>query len=132
MTTKPSGGHGGEKEFDPLDEIIRNFNEHHFQGWEATPEEQKVKFIKLKEAIESHPDFEAKYQNNSDEHNKQRAFDEILKHVMMNFRDEARSRAREEFEKDIELYKMYSKDEAFHAAMKNSLQSMLSEKSKGA
>ena len=51
---------------------------------------------------------------------------------MMNFRDEARSRAREEFEKDIELYKMYSKDEAFHAAMKNSLQSMLSEKSQGA
>lgn len=128
----PRSGHAEEKEYDPLDEIIRNFNEHHFQGWEATPEEQKVKFIKLKEAIESHPDFKAKYQNNSDEHNKQRAFDEILKHVMMNFRDEARSRAREEFEKDIELYKMYSKDEAFHAAMKNSLQSMLSEKSQGA
>jgi hypothetical protein len=32
---------------DPLDEIIKAFNERWFQGWEATPEEQRVKFIHI-------------------------------------------------------------------------------------
>ena len=41
----PSRNWGGDKEEDPLDEIIRTFNERWLQGWSATPEEQRVKFI---------------------------------------------------------------------------------------
>ena len=30
------GAHGGEKELNPLDEIVRTFNERWFQDWSAT------------------------------------------------------------------------------------------------
>ena len=33
----PRGAHGGDKQLDPLDEIVRSFNERWFQGWSATP-----------------------------------------------------------------------------------------------
>ncbi|UWN48578.1 hypothetical protein ASALC70_00763 [Alcanivorax sp. ALC70] len=62
----PRGAHGGDKQLDPLDEIVRSFNERWFQGWSATPEEQKVKFINIAESIRQHPDFKAKYQDNPD------------------------------------------------------------------
>ena len=39
-----AGGDDGEK--DPLDEIVKQFNEHWFKGWNATPDEQKAKIIK--------------------------------------------------------------------------------------
>jgi type I restriction enzyme R subunit len=35
----------GEK--DTLEEIIRSFNERWFQGWSATPEEQRIKFVDI-------------------------------------------------------------------------------------
>ncbi|GAM72591.1 type I restriction-modification system [Vibrio sp. JCM 19236] len=66
----PRGGHGEGEETDPLDEIIKNFNERWFQGWSATPEEQKVKFINIVESIKKHPDFEVKYKDNPDPHNR--------------------------------------------------------------
>ncbi len=34
-----------EEEKDPLDEIIMAFNERWFHGWDATPEDQRVKFV---------------------------------------------------------------------------------------
>ncbi|MEK2508429.1 hypothetical protein AAAA03_19540, partial [Providencia stuartii] len=41
---------------DSLIKIIRTFNERWFQGWSATPEEQKVKFVNIAESIRNHPD----------------------------------------------------------------------------
>lgn len=79
----PRGAYGGEKQKDPLDDIIRTFNERWFQDWSATPEEQKVKFINIAESIRQHPDFEAKYQNNPDPHNRELAFEKMLKDVML-------------------------------------------------
>ncbi len=52
----PRGAHD-EPEQDPLDLIIRSFNERWFQGWEATPEEQRVKFVNIANSIRQHPDF---------------------------------------------------------------------------
>ena len=43
----PRGAHGGTEEEDPLDAIIKGFNERWFHGWEATPEDQRVKFIQV-------------------------------------------------------------------------------------
>lgn len=40
----PIGAHGGEIEKSPLDKIIKAFNERWFLGWDATPEDQRVKF----------------------------------------------------------------------------------------
>lgn len=107
----PRGGHGGGDERDPLDDIIKNFNERWFQGWSATPEEQKVKFINIAESIKQHPDFEAKYQNNPDPHNRELAFEKMLKEVMLARRKD-----------ELELYKLFAGDPAFKASWMQSMQ----------
>lgn len=106
----PRGGHGDD-ERDPLDEIIRNFNERWFQGWSATPEEQKVKFINIAESIRNHPDFDAKYKDNPDPHNRDLAFEKMLKEVMLARRKD-----------ELELYKLFAGDSAFKASWTQSMQ----------
>ena len=102
QSPNPRGAHGGGEETGSLDEIIRSFNERWFQGWGATPEEQRVKFINIADSIKAHPDFAAKYQNNSDPHNRKLAFEKILKEVMLMRRKE-----------ELELYKLFANDSAF-------------------
>jgi type I restriction enzyme R subunit len=111
----PRGAHGVEKETDPLDEIIRNFNERWFAGWSATPEEQRVKFINIVESIKQHPDFETKYKNNPDQHHRDLAFEKMLRDVMLTRRKE-----------EMELYKLFAGDEAFKASFTQSMQRMTS------
>ncbi|MCX1027691.1 type I restriction endonuclease subunit R [Escherichia coli] len=110
----PRGVHGGEKETDPLDEIIRTFNERWFQGWSATPEEQKVKFVNIAESIRNHPDFESKYKNNPDPHNRDLAFEKMLKEIMLQRRKD-----------ELELYKLFAGDLAFKASWTQSMQRMV-------
>ena len=110
----PRGSHGGDDETDPLDEIIKNFNERWFQGWGATPEEQRVKFINLADNIKAHPDFKEKYADNSDTQNREIAFARIFDEVMMKQR-----------RNELELYKLIAKDSAFKSAMQDSLKHLL-------
>ena len=110
----PRGAHDGDDEKDPLDAIIESFNERWFQGWSATPEEQRVKFVNLAESIRSHPDFETKYKNNDDKQNRELAFEKIFDDVMMNNR-----------RNELELYKLLTNDPAFKVAMKQSLETMV-------
>ncbi|MGF1849412.1 type I restriction endonuclease subunit R [Vibrio lentus] len=107
----PRGAHGVEEERDPLDDIIRNFNERWFQGWSATPEEQKIKFINIAESVKSHPDFKAKYQDNPDPHNRALAFEKMLKEVMLARRKD-----------ELELYKLFAGDSAFKASWTQSME----------
>jgi len=107
----PRGSYGGEEERDPLDDIIKNFNEKWFQGWSATPEEQKVKFINIAQSIKQHPDFEAKYQNNPDPHNRELAFEKMVKEVMLARRKD-----------ELELYKLFANDPAFKVSWMQSMQ----------
>ena len=110
----PRGAHGEENERDPLDDIIRNFNEHWFQGWSATPEEQRVKFLSIADSIKAHPDFAEKYKNNQDSHNRLLAFEKIFEEVML-----------EKRRNELELYKLLASDGAFKAAMQQSLQEVV-------
>ena len=107
----PRGAHDTGKESDPLDEIIRTFNERWFQGWSATPEEQKVKFVNIANSIKQHPDFELKYKNNTDPHNRELAFEKILKEIMLQRRKE-----------ELELYKLFASDAAFKTSWMQSMQ----------
>jgi len=110
------GAHGGDEESDPLDEIIKSFNDRWFQGWSATPEEQRIKFINIAESIKSHPDFEEKYKNNQDAHNRELAFQKIFEDVMLKNR-----------KTELELYKLLANDDAFKSAMQQSLKRVVSE-----
>lgn len=111
----PRGAHGVEEEKDPLDLIINSFNERWFQGWEATPEDQMVKFIGLTKSIQAHPDFQPKVVDNADEQNKNLAFQKILDDVMSKQRKQ-----------ELDLYRLYAKDEAFKTAFFDTMKRMSS------
>jgi type I restriction enzyme R subunit len=110
----PRGAHGGEAEEDPLDLIIKSFNERWFQGWEATPDEQRVKFVNLAQKMKQHPDFKEKYEENSDAQNRDIAFNKIFDDVMGKQR-----------KNELDLYRLVSKDEVFKQAMQDTIKRML-------
>ncbi|MFZ1790553.1 MAG: type I restriction endonuclease subunit R [Saprospiraceae bacterium] len=109
----PRGAHGPVEEEDPLDEIIRSFNEKWFHGWEATPEDQRIKFITLSRYIQAHPDYQSKVADNKDVQNRDLAFKKILDEVMGQQR-----------KKELELYKLYAKDESFYQAFFDTMKRM--------
>ena len=110
----PRGYRDGEPEKDPLDEIIRSFNERWFQGWSATPEEQRVKFINVVNSIRSHPDYTEKYEANTDPYNRGLALEKMLQEVMLKRRKE-----------ELELYKLFASDPAFKTAWSQSIEKVL-------
>lgn len=110
-----------ETEIEPLDEIIEHFNERWFQGWNSTPDEQKVKFINIAQNIGAHPDYKAKFETNPDPYTRSLAFEKILKEVMLKHRKDALKSNRE----DLEMYKLYANDDAFRFAFIQSLQNIL-------
>jgi type I restriction enzyme R subunit len=111
----PRSAHGTDEEKDPLDLIINSFNERWFQGWEATPDDQRVKFISLTKSIQAHPDFQTKVAENPDEQNMNLAFQKILDDVMSNQRKQ-----------ELDLYRLYAKDDAFKTAFFDTMKRMAS------
>ncbi len=110
----PRGAHGGDIEEEPLDIIIRSFNERWFQGWEATPEEQRVKFVNLAQRMREHPDFKEKYEENTDTQNREIAFKKIFDEVMGKQR-----------KNELDLYRLLSQDDSFKMAMLETLKRIL-------
>lgn len=110
----PRGAHGSGATEDPLDLIVNSFNERWFQGWEATPEEQRVKFVSLARSMQTHPDYEDKYLNNPDVQNRELAFRRIFEEVMGKHR-----------RNELDLYRAISKDEATKMAFIDSLKRIL-------
>ena len=94
--------------------IILAFNERWFQGWEATPDEQRVKFVSLAQHIKAHPDYKEKFSENTDTINREIAFGQIFNEVM------AKQRKNE-----LELYRLIAKDDAFKVAMMDTLKRVL-------
>ncbi|MCR9261205.1 MAG: type I restriction endonuclease subunit R [Pseudomonadaceae bacterium] len=110
----PRGAHGGDKETDPLDQIVQTFNERWFQGWSATPEEQRIRLLSMADSIKAHPDFQDKYKNNPDPHNQNLAFEKLFKEIMLKRRKD-----------DLEFYKLFASDEAFKGALMQSMQRII-------
>ena len=110
----PRSAHGSESEEDPLDLIIKSFNERWYQGWDATPEEQRIKFVSLAQKMREHKDYKEKFEDNADEQNRNIAFKKIFEDIM-----------NKERRKELDLYRMLSKDEGFKVAMQDTLRRML-------
>lgn len=110
----PRGNRDGDPEADPLDDIIRSFNERWFQGWSATPEEQRVKFVNIVNSIRAHPDYMTKYEDNSDPFNRGLALEKMLQDVMLKRRKD-----------ELELYKLFASDPAFKAAWSQNIEHVL-------
>lgn len=108
------GAHGGDEK-DPLEAIIQSFNERWFQGWEATPDEQRVKFLTLSKSVQAHPDFKLKVAENQDAQNRELALKKILDEVMSQQRKQ-----------ELELYKLYAQDASFYQAFLNTMKQVIS------
>ena len=108
------GAHADEEKKDPLDEIIKNFNERWFKGWDATPEEQRAKFIHIIEKVKAHKDFEQNYEKNTDEINKKLAITKIIDEVINNER-----------RKELELYRLFATNETFKLGLMENIQMAL-------
>lgn len=110
----PRGAHGGEEDKSELDLIIKSFNERWFQGWEATPDEQRAKFIQLAHKMKEHPDYSEKYESNPDQQNRDIAFNKMFDDVMGKQR-----------KSELDLYRLLSQDESFKQAMQDTLKRIL-------
>ena len=108
------GAHADEEKKDPLDEIIRNFNEKWFKGWDATPEEQRAKFIHIMGRVKAHKDFEENYEKNTDEINRRLAISKIIDEVINNER-----------KKELELYKLFATNETFKLGLMENIEMAL-------
>lgn len=110
----PRGAHTEEDDEDPLDLIIQSFNERWFHGWEATPEDQRVKLVTLTRHIKAHPDYELKVANNKDVQHRDIALKVIMEEVMSAQR-----------KNELDLYRLYAKDDSFKQAFFDTMKRMV-------
>ena len=103
-------GYHGSEEQGPLDEIIRHFNERWFSAWDATPEEQRIKFIKILEQVKANKDYATQVLNNPDEQNRRLALESLIGAAI-----------NKERRRELSLYKLYAGDAEFKNALNDSL-----------
>ena len=108
------GGHGGDDQESTLDEIIRTFNERWFAGWDATPEEQRVKFINIAQHVVDSPGYQSQVANNPDIQNRRLAMEKLIQEAI-----------NKERRRELELYKHYAKDPEFKRAFDASIARLL-------
>lgn len=110
------GAHTGEEQKDPLNEIIRVFNERFFAGWEATPEEQRVKFINIARHVMNNPNYHAHVVDNQDEQNRRLALEKLINQAVS-----------QERRRELDLYRRYASDPEFKRAFDSSIMRILLE-----
>ena len=108
------GAHADDEKKEPLDEIIRNFNEKWFKGWDATPDEQRAKFIHIMGKVKAHKDFEENYEKNTDEINRRLAISKIIDEVINNER-----------RKELELYRLFATNDEFKLGLMENIERAL-------
>ncbi|MCM8921562.1 MAG: type I restriction endonuclease subunit R, partial [Candidatus Thiodiazotropha sp.] len=112
----PRGVPPDEPDVDPLDEIIKAFNERWFQGWDATPEEQRVKFINIAKHVMDDPSYESQVANNPDKQNSRLALEKLIQNAV-----------NKERRRELDLYKSYAQDPEFKRAFDASIARLLSQ-----
>jgi type I restriction enzyme R subunit len=90
---------GNEETPTAFDIILEHFNEKHMNGWEATPEEQRTKIVRIAGLVTGDSQYQTQVVGNPDTEAAARRFEEILNRVM------AQQRAI-----DLSLYRQYSNE----------------------
>ena len=109
----PRGAHD-DPDKDPLDLIIAAFNERYFKGWDATPEEQKVKLISILNQAMRDPAFQDKVVGNPDQQNRRIASEAFFEKAML-----------QERRREIDLYRKYASDDDFKSGLHEVLMRMM-------
>ena len=106
----------GEDDADFLDNILKEFNERWFKGWEATPDDQKTKLVSITAAVAADEDYQTLVVGNPD----QQAVDEAMKMIIDRI-------VRQKRKGDMSLYKEYQQNEGFKSNFRNLISRMLSD-----
>ncbi len=101
----PRSAYSSEEQKDPLDLIVRAFNERWFAGWDATPEEQRVKFVNIAQHIADNPAYAEQVLNNQDDQNRRLAMEKLISQAVS-----------QERKRELDLYKRYASDPDFKRA----------------
>ncbi len=106
----PRGYHEDETPSDPLDEIIASFNERFFGQWDATPEEQRIKLVKIARHVAENPNYQTQVVNNPDPQNSRLAIAQLIKQAI-----------NQERRNELTLYRNYASDDDFQRAIENTI-----------
>lgn len=99
---------------DPLDMILRDFNERWFKGWDATPDDQKTKLISITKAVSEDEDYQTLVIGNPDKQAVDEAMAAIIDRII-----------RQKRKGDMSLYKEYQQNEEFKYNLRNLVNRML-------
>lgn len=99
---------------DPLDKILDEFNEHHFKGWEATPDDQKTKLISIAKSVAEGSDYLTLVVGNPDQNATEAIMTKIIDRII-----------RQKRKGDMSLYREYQKNDDFKYNMRNVITRML-------
>ena len=105
-----------EEDKDPLDEILKEFNQRWFNGWEATPDDQKMKLISVAHAVAEDEDYKSLVVGNPD----QQAVDALMVQIIDRI-------IRKKRKGDMSLYKEYQQNEGFKVDFRSVITRMLSD-----
>ena len=109
-----NAGNNEEEGKDPLDVILEEFNERWFKGWNATPEDQKAKFVNIAKTVANDKDYQEMVVGNPD----QQAVDTAMATII----DRAIRRMRQS---DMSLYKSYQQNDDFKDGFRSVIIRML-------
>lgn len=105
---------GDEDPKDPLDQILADFNERWFKGWNATPDDQKAKLINITQAVAQDEDYQNLVVGNPDQQAVDAAMAMIIDRII-----------RQKRKGDMSLYKEYQQNEGFKANFRLLINRML-------
>ena len=91
------------------------FNQRWFSGWEATPEEQRIKFINIVQHVFKNPNYQTQVVDNQDEQNSRIALEKMISQAVS-----------QERKRELDLYKRYAQDPEFKRAFDSSIIRLLS------
>lgn len=97
-----------------LDEIVKIFNEGHFSGWDATPDDQKAKLISIVRSIKEDNDYNNLVVGNPDPDAVENTLNNVIDRII-----------RKKRTGDMSLYKQYQQNDEFKSQMRHVLTRML-------
>ena len=109
-----NAGGGDQEPKDPLDEILKEFNERWFKGWNATPDDQKTKIISVAKAVADDDDYKTLVVGNPDQQAVDALMVQIIDRIM-----------RQKRKGDQSLYKEYQQNEGFKVNFRDVVVRML-------
>lgn len=103
-----------EPVYNILDEIVKIFNDGHFSGWDATPDDQKAKLVSIAQSITADKDYQELVVGNPDPDAVETTLNMVIDRII-----------RQKRTGDMSLYKQYQQNADFKSQLRSVLTRMI-------